>query len=51
MGFLIARKGWMAPFPLMAVLGILIFFGVVLMLPKDVPAAQGPGMGSNSARC
>ncbi len=48
MGFLIARKGWMAPFPLMAVLGILIFFGVVLMLPKDVlPAAQGPGMGSN----
>ncbi len=35
MGFLIARNGWMAPFPLMAVLGVLIVGGLVWMLPKD----------------
>jgi predicted MFS family arabinose efflux permease len=35
MGFLIARKGWMAPFPLMALLGVLIVGGLVWMLPKD----------------
>ena len=35
MGFLIARNGWMAPFPLMAVLGVLIVGGLAWMLPKD----------------
>jgi len=35
MGFLIARAGWMAPFPLLALLGVLMFVGIVLMLPKD----------------
>ena len=35
MGFLIARNGWMAPFPLMAVLGVLIVGGLTWMLPKD----------------
>ncbi len=30
MGFLIARSGWMAPFPLMALLGALIFAGFLL---------------------
>ena len=35
MGFLIARSGWMAPFPLMAVLGVLIVGGLTWMLPKD----------------
>ena len=35
MGFLIARSGWMAPFPLMALLGALIFAGLFLVLPKD----------------
>ena len=35
MGFLISRLGWMAPFPLMAILGILIFAGLFLMLPKE----------------
>jgi DHA1 family inner membrane transport protein len=40
MGFLITRNGWMAPFPLMALLGALIFAGLFLMLPKDEkPAA------------
>ena len=35
MGFLIARNGWMAPFPLMVLLGALIFAGLSLMLPND----------------
>src|SRR5512136_1670821 len=35
MGFLIARKGWMAPFPLFILLGILIIAGLVWMLPND----------------
>jgi MFS transporter, DHA1 family, inner membrane transport protein len=35
MGFLIAKKGWMAPFPLMALLGVIIVGGLVWMLPKD----------------
>jgi MFS transporter, DHA1 family, inner membrane transport protein len=48
MGFLIARKGWMAPFPLMVVLGIVIIITVTWMLPKDVRPAHGsPGMGTN----
>jgi predicted MFS family arabinose efflux permease len=40
MGFLIARSGWMAPFPLMAVLGVLIVGGLTWMLPKDQLAAN-----------
>jgi predicted MFS family arabinose efflux permease len=33
MGFLIARKGWMAPFPLMTLLGLLILAGLFLIVP------------------
>jgi predicted MFS family arabinose efflux permease len=40
MGFLIARKGWMAPFPLMVLLGALIVGGLAWMLPKDAPQAN-----------
>ncbi len=40
MGFLIARKGWMAPFPLMALLGVLIVGGLIWMLPKELPQAN-----------
>jgi MFS transporter, DHA1 family, inner membrane transport protein len=48
MGFLIARHGWMAPFPLMVVLGFLIIIGLTWMLPKDVRPADGsPSMGAN----
>jgi MFS transporter, DHA1 family, inner membrane transport protein len=48
MGFLIARSGWMAPFPLMAVLGVLIFAGLFWMLPKDgKPAADNPTLSAN----
>lgn len=35
MGFLIARRGWMAPFPLLTLLGILAFIGLFFLLPKD----------------
>jgi predicted MFS family arabinose efflux permease len=34
-GFLIARGGWLAPFPLMALLGAGIFAGLFWMLPRD----------------
>jgi predicted MFS family arabinose efflux permease len=47
-GFLIARSGWMAPFPLMAVLGVLIFAGLSWMLPEDrQPAADNPTFSAN----
>jgi DHA1 family inner membrane transport protein len=48
MGFLIARSGWMAPFPLMAVLGALIFAGLFWILPRDrQPAADNPTFSAN----
>lgn len=34
MGFLIARQGWMAPFPLLTFLGVLSLAGVYFLLPK-----------------
>jgi predicted MFS family arabinose efflux permease len=34
-GFLIARGGWMAPFPLFAVLGLAAFLVLAWMLPRD----------------
>ena len=46
--FLVARRGWMAPFPLMMILGALIFAGLFWMLPKeDKPAAGDPTFWSN----
>ena len=44
-GFLISRYGWMAPFPLMSLLGVLIFAGLFGMLPKD-----GKPAGTNRSR-
>jgi predicted MFS family arabinose efflux permease len=35
MGFIISRNGWMAPFPLLALLGVLVFALLYLILPKD----------------
>jgi predicted MFS family arabinose efflux permease len=40
-GFLIARAGWMAPFPLLALLGAVIFAGLFWMLPRDEKLATG----------
>lgn len=34
-GFLIAKYGWMAPFPLFALLGLLTFILVMIRIPKD----------------
>jgi predicted MFS family arabinose efflux permease len=36
MGFLIARNGWMAPFPLMTLLGVFIIAGLFWILPREV---------------
>jgi len=48
MGFLIARSGWMAPFPLLTLLGVLIFAGLSLLLPKDEkPAGSTSTLGAN----
>ena len=40
-GFLIARSGWMAPFPLFAALGALIFTGLLFLIPADSRAGNG----------
>jgi predicted MFS family arabinose efflux permease len=44
MGLIIARHGWMAPFPLLALLGGLSFILLAWMLPKD-PAPQAGNAG------
>jgi MFS transporter, DHA1 family, inner membrane transport protein len=41
MGFLIARFGWSAPFPVLAVLGAGMFLVIWKMIPHDRPAAPG----------
>jgi predicted MFS family arabinose efflux permease len=43
-GFLIARSGWMAPFPLLALLGLLSILGLRWLLPPD-PAVRPAGPG------
>ncbi|HEX9089903.1 MAG TPA: MFS transporter [Anaerolineales bacterium] len=48
MGLIIARRGWLAPFPLIALLGALSFITLAWMLPKDpAPQASNPGFWSN----
>ena len=47
-GFLIARSGWLAPFPLFAFLGALSFIILAWMLPKDSVTHDGrPGFLGN----
>ncbi len=47
-GLIIARKGWLAPFPLIAFLGVLTVIALAWMLPKDpTPQAGKPGFWSN----
>ncbi len=47
-GLLIARRGWLAPFPLIALLGVLTVLALAWMLPKDpVPVAGKPGIWRN----
>ncbi len=46
-GFLIARSGWMAPFPLMVVLGVIVFIGLFWLVPGDGKAVNIPRPGGN----
>jgi MFS transporter, DHA1 family, inner membrane transport protein len=47
-GFLIARGGWIAPFPLLAGLGLVSIFGLIWLLPPDpVVQVKGPGLLRN----
>ena len=41
MGFLIARRGWLAPFPLLLILGMLSFFLLQRILPRDPAVPRG----------
>jgi predicted MFS family arabinose efflux permease len=40
-GFIIARNSWLAPFPLIALLGALSFLLLAWMLPKDTTPKEG----------
>ncbi|MCF6277320.1 MAG: MFS transporter [Anaerolineales bacterium] len=42
MGFLIARSGWMTPFPLLALLGLLTFVLIFFQIPNDETSAERP---------
>ncbi len=47
-GFLIARAGWMAPFPLLSLLGIVSLIGLFWILPRDrVPDRDRPSLWHN----
>jgi predicted MFS family arabinose efflux permease len=47
-GLIIARHGWLAPFPLIALLGAIAFIILAWMLPKDPePMAENPGFWKN----
>ena len=41
-GFLIAKNGWMAPFPLLALLGLITFVLVIITIPNDETPAGTP---------
>jgi predicted MFS family arabinose efflux permease len=47
MGFLIARSGWMAPFPLFVLLGCIIFITLFFLLPKEGSSSVVHGPLSN----
>ncbi|MEW5871203.1 MAG: MFS transporter [Chloroflexota bacterium] len=47
-GLLIARHGWQAPFPILALLGVLALAGLWRLLPADKPEISSrPNMGRN----
>ena len=47
-GFLIARGGWMAPFPLLSILGLGSLLGLAWMLPRDqVAGVDKPNLWLN----
>ncbi len=47
-GILIARQGWLSPFPLLALLGLLTMGGLIWILPKDpTPSANNASTWRN----
>ncbi len=46
--FLIARFGWRAPFPLLALLGVLIIIGLLKLIPDDKPRTRAAGFSFRS---
>ena len=40
-GFMIARSGWMAPFPLIALLATLTLIALFFIIPNDLPSSNG----------
>jgi predicted MFS family arabinose efflux permease len=46
-GYIIRTRGWMAPFPLFALLGAVIFVTLLFLLPKDRPLPGEPGPAAN----
>jgi DHA1 family inner membrane transport protein len=50
-GFLIARQGWLAPFPLLVLLGLLSFALLMRILPRDPAVATAqPNLWANLRR-
>lgn len=49
-GWLISRGGWRAPFPLLAVMGLLVLFALWMMLPTDRPAPSSRPSFSKALR-
>jgi predicted MFS family arabinose efflux permease len=47
MGLLIAREGWAAPFPVMALSGAVLFAVICLLLPGDPPSPAASSRWSN----
>ncbi len=50
MGFLIARRGWLAPFPLLALLGLIAALLLFWIVPGDTPTREArPRLAANFA--
>ncbi len=48
MGYLISRFGWRAPYPALALAGLLVFLALARLLPKDpLPDGKQPGIRRN----
>ena len=48
-GFLIARFGWQAPFPVFAGLGVLIFLALNSLIPPEAPGGVTPTLAEGAA--
>jgi predicted MFS family arabinose efflux permease len=50
-GFIISRRGWLAPIPLIAILGVIGIAVLGWMLPNDAPTVEGsPGFWKNLSK-